>query len=167
MVVVRLCKTGSLFVALSIVVIGGLSLINELWRDPVIALATVWFWQGDEMSAGLRAWLIYFTPYLRVTDFIAGMLMAQAYRMSDTDWMSSWLLPCALLWTAIVGMTLWLFPWEPLETRAELSRYSGGCTDHAACERAKELAQAHPVIHADELSRRDQLFDPISGRFSS
>jgi peptidoglycan/LPS O-acetylase OafA/YrhL len=116
MVVVRLRNTIAVFVVLGIAVISGLSLVNALWRDQIIALATDWFWHGDPISVGMWGWLIYFMPYLRVTDFVAGMLMAQAYRMRDTDWMPSWLLPCALLWIVIVGMTSWLPRWESLET---------------------------------------------------
>jgi hypothetical protein len=119
MIVVRLRKATAIitiFVALSIAVIGGLSLVNALWRDQVTALATDWFWHGDQVSPGVWGWLIYFAPYLRVTDFVVGMLMAQAYRMRDTDWMPPWLLPCGLLWIVIVGMTSWLPRWEALET---------------------------------------------------
>jgi peptidoglycan/LPS O-acetylase OafA/YrhL len=117
MIVVRLRKTGLIFVLLSIVVIGGLSLINLLWREQTIAFATVWFWHGDLLSGGpVWAWLTYFAPYLRVTDFVAGMLMAQAYRTRNTGWMPSWLLPCGLSWIVIVGMTSWLPRWEPMET---------------------------------------------------
>lgn len=117
MLVVRLRRTGSIFVVLSVAVIGAISLVNAFWRDQAIAFSTIWFWHGNELSGGpVWAWLTYFSPYLRVTDFFAGMLMAQAYRMRDTDWMPPWLLPCGLLWIVIVGMTSWLPQWEPLET---------------------------------------------------
>lgn len=117
MIVVRLRKTRAPFIALSVAVIGGLSLVNALWRDQAIAFASIWFWHGNQLSGGpVWGWLIYFMPYLRVADFVAGMLMAQAYRMRDTDWMPPWLLPCGLLWIVIVGMTSWLPRWEPLET---------------------------------------------------
>lgn len=116
MFVVRLRKPITMFFFLCVVVVGGLSLVNALWRDQAIAIATDWFWHGDSVSVGLWGWLIYFAPYLRVTDFIAGMLMAQAYRMRNTGWMPPWLLPCGLLWIVIVDMTSWLPRWEPLET---------------------------------------------------
>jgi peptidoglycan/LPS O-acetylase OafA/YrhL len=116
LVVVKLRKVMTLFVILGIAVICGLTLVNALWRDEAIALATPWFWHDDRVSVGLWGWLTYFQPYLRVTDFVAGMLMAQAYRMRDTGWMPPWLLPCGLLWIVIVGMTSWLPRREPLET---------------------------------------------------
>lgn len=116
-IVVRLHKTVSIFIALSIAVLGGLTLMNALWRDQAIALATTCCWHGNQLSGGpVWGWLTYFAPYLQVTDFVAGMLMAQAYRVRETDWMPPWLLPCGLLWIVFVLMTSWLPRWEPLET---------------------------------------------------
>jgi peptidoglycan/LPS O-acetylase OafA/YrhL len=116
MVVVKIRNAATIFLAIAVLAIGGLSAANALWHDAIIAGVTHWFWHGDQISYDPQTWTIYFAPYLRILDFISGMLMAQAYRSHATDWMPPWLLPCALLWIVLVGMTSWLPRWEPLET---------------------------------------------------
>jgi len=113
MVVVRLGKPVAVFVALSIAAIGGLSLAFGLWRIPITAFTADWFWHGNKVSGDPWEWSNYLAPYLRVLDFVSGMLMAQAYRMRAGQ-LPSVILPAGLLWICIVGLAS-LTPWAPLE----------------------------------------------------
>jgi len=115
MIVVVLRKPMLSFVVLAIVVVIGLSVASALWRDPITAFARSWFWHGDKISADPWDWSCYFSPLLRLLDFIAGMLMAQAYGMGDVKRLSSLILPFGLTWLGVVIMSCWLSPWPPLE----------------------------------------------------
>jgi peptidoglycan/LPS O-acetylase OafA/YrhL len=49
------------------------------FQEPLTALVQRWLWQDAHISAGAWGWVIYFSPYVRVLEFIAGMLAAQSY----------------------------------------------------------------------------------------
>jgi peptidoglycan/LPS O-acetylase OafA/YrhL len=98
----------AVFVVLSLTTIGTLAVAFTLWRAACVSFAGEWFWHGDTSSADPWDWLAYFAPYVRVLDFIAGMLMAQAYRMSAPIRLSPILLPAGLLWCAAAAASFWL-----------------------------------------------------------
>lgn len=104
-IVVAIRKPVPVFVVFVIAAIAGLSVAFALWRDQITAFSHEWFWHGEVVSSEPWYWSFYFSPYLRVFEFIAGMLMAQAYRM-HTTWLPNFVLPTCLLWCAI-GVIPW------------------------------------------------------------
>jgi peptidoglycan/LPS O-acetylase OafA/YrhL len=115
MIVVALRKPVLIFIVFCIASIIGLSIAFALWRAPITAFAYDWFWHGEKVSSDPWGWSYYFSPYLRVLEFISGMLMAQAYRMRDAERLSRFILPVGLIWCGIIVMSCWLPAWTPLE----------------------------------------------------
>ena len=106
-VVVSIRRPMPVFVVFSFATIAGLSVAFSLWHDPIVAFTRDWFWHGETLSSSDPwNWASYFSPYLRVLDFIAGMLMAQAYRMRTTR-LPAVILPACLLWCGILDAVTW------------------------------------------------------------
>jgi len=62
----------------------GLIVVFHLWRAPLTEFVHHWFWHGSDVSADGWGWLDYFCPYLRLLEFISGVLAAKVYRMSES-----------------------------------------------------------------------------------
>jgi peptidoglycan/LPS O-acetylase OafA/YrhL len=103
------------FIIFSIATVVGLSTAFSLWRDPITMFADKWFWHGETISAGSWGWVYYFSPYVRIFEFISGMLMAQAYKVRDAEWLPPIVLPIGLIWCGVVFISCWLPSWTPLE----------------------------------------------------
>jgi peptidoglycan/LPS O-acetylase OafA/YrhL len=100
-VIVAMRRPMAVFVVFSIAAIAVLGIALALWRDQITAFSREWFWHGEPVSSDPWGWLIYFSPYLRVLEFLVGMLMAQAYRIRATR-LPRIVLPACLLWCGIV-----------------------------------------------------------------
>jgi peptidoglycan/LPS O-acetylase OafA/YrhL len=114
-IVVILRKPMLIFIVFGIASVIGLSIVFGLWRAPITGFAYDWFWHGENVSSGPWGWLYYFSPYLRVLEFISGMLMAQAYRMRDAEWLPRVILPVGLIWCGIIIISGWFPAWTPLD----------------------------------------------------
>jgi peptidoglycan/LPS O-acetylase OafA/YrhL len=60
----------------------GLMLLFHFWKIGLTDIATKWFSHGENVSADPGGWLLYFSPYVRLIEFVCGMLAARAYRPS-------------------------------------------------------------------------------------
>jgi peptidoglycan/LPS O-acetylase OafA/YrhL len=58
----------------------GLALILHYDSDSLSTMVRRVFWWSDQASAAPLAWLPYFAPYIRLLEFVCGMLACQAYR---------------------------------------------------------------------------------------
>jgi peptidoglycan/LPS O-acetylase OafA/YrhL len=81
--VIRVQRPFTTLVALCAVAVIGLGLAFHFWQEPITALAQNWFWHGEQVSDDAWHWCIYFSPYIRVLDFLVGMLAARCYQMSS------------------------------------------------------------------------------------
>jgi peptidoglycan/LPS O-acetylase OafA/YrhL len=86
----------------------GLAAGFELWRGPLTSFAREWFWHGKTVSEDPWDWVNYLSPYLRILDFLSGMLMAQAYRLGAGKSLPSVALPIALFWCGAAFVIYWL-----------------------------------------------------------
>ena len=100
-VVVAMRRPIGVFAVFSIAAIAVLSFAFALWRDQITAFSREWFWHGEPVSSDPWGWWIYFSPYVRLLEFLVGMLMAQAYRIRATQ-LPQIILPACLLWVGIV-----------------------------------------------------------------
>jgi peptidoglycan/LPS O-acetylase OafA/YrhL len=76
------------------------------WREPLTEFTQGWFWQRAGISAEPWLWFSYYSPYLRVLEFIAGMLAAKSYRAHISHGLApvfAWfIMLIALAWCAAV-----------------------------------------------------------------
>jgi peptidoglycan/LPS O-acetylase OafA/YrhL len=86
--------------ALCAAAIAGISLSFGLWQPELSQFARHWFWHNDVASADPWLWFTYYSPYLRVLEFMVGMLAARVHQMSSIN-RPDRLLPFGLLWCAI------------------------------------------------------------------
>lgn len=49
------------------------------FEQPVVSALTPLLWHGSKVSAPVQGWLIYFCPYVRLPEFLAGALADKAY----------------------------------------------------------------------------------------
>jgi peptidoglycan/LPS O-acetylase OafA/YrhL len=63
-------------------VLGAIGIADALqyWRAPLIDFIQTWFWHRTAISDEPWLWITYYAPYLRVFEFLAGMLAAKAYK---------------------------------------------------------------------------------------
>jgi peptidoglycan/LPS O-acetylase OafA/YrhL len=157
MILANLRRPMRVFIVFSIVIIVGFSITFALWRDPITAFADKWFWHGNTISAGSWGWVYYFSPYVRIFEFISGMLMAQAYKVRDTEWLPSIVLPICLMWCGIVFISGWLPPWAPLENLVPNFIYAPAIALVMlhVCKRKSWLSDAlssRPMVFLGEIS---------------
>ncbi len=69
LVLALLCGPGAVALAFSL----------DYWREPLTAFTQTWFWHRDAISAEPWLWVSYYAPYLRVLEFLVGMLVAKCY----------------------------------------------------------------------------------------
>jgi peptidoglycan/LPS O-acetylase OafA/YrhL len=87
---------------------GALALATALyhWQAPLTVFARTWFWHREAISAEPWLWFSYYSPYLRLLEFLAGVLAAKAYKARASGGaapISVWLfMICALAWCAAV-----------------------------------------------------------------
>ena len=86
--------------ALCTTAIAGISLAFGLWKPQIGQFAQHWFWHDAKVSADAWGWFTFFSPYLRLLDFIVGMLAARAYQMGRMG-LPDRLLLFGLLWCGI------------------------------------------------------------------
>jgi len=91
---------------LCVAAIVGIGAAFTLWRQAIADFAQVWFWHGDKVSAPPSAWdwVYYFSPYLRVLEFIAGMLTARIYQTKSLPISADTALTVGLIWC--VGLSV-------------------------------------------------------------
>jgi len=101
--VIRVQRPFVALVGLCIVAMIGLGVAFNFWQEPITALAQNWFWHSPQMSADAWGWCIYFSPYIRVLDFLVGMLAARCYQMSSLTHLraSAVVLTVGLAWCAL------------------------------------------------------------------
>lgn len=58
----------------------GLVLVFRYGHDPLVAMVQHVFWWNNQVSATPLLWLTYFSPYVRLLEFVSGMLACQVYR---------------------------------------------------------------------------------------
>jgi peptidoglycan/LPS O-acetylase OafA/YrhL len=91
-----LCGPGAIVLALAL----------HHWQAPLTEFARAWFWHREAISAEPWLWFSYYSPYLRLLEFLAGVLAAKAYNSQAAGGVvpvSAWLfMVCALLWCATV-----------------------------------------------------------------
>jgi peptidoglycan/LPS O-acetylase OafA/YrhL len=64
-----LCGPGMIALALSL----------RHWRPELTEFTRTWFWHRDAISSEPWLWFSYYSPYLRLLEFITGVLAAKAY----------------------------------------------------------------------------------------
>ena len=79
MVVSKLHRPLTAFVILCVVALLGLTVLFDFGRASVTDFAHRYFSHGT-VSADPWVWFIYFLPYLRLLEFISGMLAARTYQ---------------------------------------------------------------------------------------
>jgi peptidoglycan/LPS O-acetylase OafA/YrhL len=83
-----------------------LALALYRWQAPLTEFARTWFWHREAISAEPWLWFSYYSPYLRLLEFLAGVLAAKAYKAQASGGaapVAVWLfMVCALLWCAAV-----------------------------------------------------------------
>ena len=93
-----------LLVTLAIVLIG-----FAFVAEPTKAGAIPWLYVDKKVSSSAWGWISYYNPYLRVLEFVAGMLAARVYATWSTRQVNlRWLLAIeatAVLWCALVLLT--------------------------------------------------------------
>jgi peptidoglycan/LPS O-acetylase OafA/YrhL len=70
------------------------------WREPLTEFTQSWFWHRPDISAPPWNWFSYYSPYLRLVEFLAGTLVAKSYRAQ----ISGAPLPIAARLTIIFGL---------------------------------------------------------------
>jgi peptidoglycan/LPS O-acetylase OafA/YrhL len=106
----RIQSPMTVFFAFCIVVFVAFGAASVLWRDQVSAFAHAWFWHDDKVSADPWEWLVAWSPYVRVMEFVVGMLMAQAFKSGRPKSLPSIVLPAAIIWCGFVFLADWLWP---------------------------------------------------------
>ena len=76
------------------------------WHGPLTEFAQGWFWHRAGISADPWGWFSYFSPYLRLLEFLAGVLAAKSYQVHVSGGrapVSTWfVMVVALAWCAAV-----------------------------------------------------------------
>ena len=76
------------------------------WHGPLTEFAHSWFWHRAGISADPWSWFSYFSPYLRLLEFLAGVLAAKSYQVNLSVGrapVSAWfVMAVALAWCAAV-----------------------------------------------------------------
>jgi peptidoglycan/LPS O-acetylase OafA/YrhL len=84
----------------------GLIVVFHLWSAELTEFVHRWFWHRSNVSADGWVWLDYFCPYLRLLEFISGVLAAKVYRMSNSGGpapiSARLVMPLALVWCGAV-----------------------------------------------------------------
>ena len=78
--VVRLRNPVRVLAVYGLVVPIVLALVLRYGSDSLGIMVRHVFWWSDQASAAPLAWLPYFSPYIRLLEFVCGMLACQAYR---------------------------------------------------------------------------------------
>jgi peptidoglycan/LPS O-acetylase OafA/YrhL len=65
-----------------LVTVSTLALSLHFWAPAIVTALTPFFWHGAPLSAQVEVWLVYFSPYVRIWEFIAGALAALAFSKS-------------------------------------------------------------------------------------
>jgi peptidoglycan/LPS O-acetylase OafA/YrhL len=76
----RLRRPMSALVALCVVSVSVVGFALMRWRPEITDFAQRLFWHGDKVSADGWGWLHFFMPYLRIIEFMIGMLTARVYQ---------------------------------------------------------------------------------------
>jgi len=63
----------------------GTSTLFFFFKAPLVAFIEQLSWLNGKGSANAWAWVVYFAPYIRVLEFICGMLAAQTYLWLQTS----------------------------------------------------------------------------------
>lgn len=50
------------------------------YSNEMVAALTPWMWHNQQVSAGVFGWMIYFSPALRLLEFITGVIAARIYQ---------------------------------------------------------------------------------------
>jgi peptidoglycan/LPS O-acetylase OafA/YrhL len=76
------------------------------WHEPLTEFTRNWFWHRAGISADPWGWFSYYSPYLRLLEFLAGVLVAKSYRAYASGGqapVSAWfVMVVALAWSAAV-----------------------------------------------------------------
>jgi peptidoglycan/LPS O-acetylase OafA/YrhL len=76
------------------------------WHGPLTEFSRSWFWHRAGISAEPWGWFSYFSPYLRLLEFLAGVLVAKSYQVHLSGGrapVSAWfVMVVALAWCAAV-----------------------------------------------------------------
>jgi peptidoglycan/LPS O-acetylase OafA/YrhL len=90
-----------ILVVLCVAVLGGFDFALGRWQEALTDFARHWFWHGDRLSPpGGWAPLVYFMPYLRVFEFVAGMLAARIYQIKNFDRFAREAVIVGVIWCA-------------------------------------------------------------------
>jgi peptidoglycan/LPS O-acetylase OafA/YrhL len=76
------------------------------WHQPLTEFSQHWFWHRAGISADPWAWFSYYSPYLRLLEFLAGVLVAKSYQVHESGGrapVAAWfVMVVALAWCAAV-----------------------------------------------------------------
>ena len=84
LLVTKLHRPTLVLIVLCAVCFAGLIVLFHFRREQLAESAHRWFWHGDNASADAWSWLFYFSPYVRVVEFVCGMIGAKAYQINKS-----------------------------------------------------------------------------------
>ena len=77
------------------------------WHQPLTEFTQNWFWHRAGISAEPWSWFTYYSPYLRLLEFLAGVLVAKSYQVHASGGRATvsarFVMAAALAWcTAVI-----------------------------------------------------------------
>jgi peptidoglycan/LPS O-acetylase OafA/YrhL len=84
----------------------GLAAIFHFFQGPLTSFVERWFWLNEKVSDGAWLWVSYYSPYVRLIEFICGMLAAKTYSVigprARPSMRASMVIALALLWVGVI-----------------------------------------------------------------